>query len=614
MKPVFIVLLLIFPSFIFSQSNYYPGYIIKNSGDTLKGFIDYRDWGYSPLLINFKAANADATASEYSPETIKGFQINGFEIYKSFVGRVSTNRNIFPDLPGRLDTNTVFKPIFLKQLVTGNHLTLFYNNEVNKDRFFITEQNQMPVELKYYLYFDQDNNQEVVHDLFKGQLNLYISKFNNGDKKLSKEVETLKFEKFYLENIVSEINNVKFLQSLSYFEGYILKNNGDTLKGYIEYKNWDYSPNTINFKTDKTNEKVLEFNPESIKGFQVSGSDFYISYVGTVSDNKNIFPDLPDHIDTTTKLKSIFLKQITTGSNITLYYNNEIAKDRFFIAEKNQVAVELKYYDYYDRDNNREVVHDLYKGQLKLYINKYKAGDQQLAKHVESVKFQKDYLGNIVDEINNIAGKKEYGLNKPNNRNKPSNIRFFVGAGINSYSTTFSYVIYITYNLILTGTESYSHTNSTIGPKFDFGLDIFTNPVVQQSIFRVEFSATSVNCQTNIPSSNAFGPGVSFNVNQSSLTITPQFLFNIYNKEKIKVYLGAGFALNLVSFSKNSDGNSPTDDSVFWGYFPIQAGLVLNKNFELSYTYSSFVTTTNYSIVNVAAKLNSSVGIKYLFK
>jgi len=35
-----------------------------------------------------------------------------------------------------------------------------------------------------------------------------------------------------------------------YLPGYVLLNNGDTLKGYIQTENWKRSPVIIHFKTD----------------------------------------------------------------------------------------------------------------------------------------------------------------------------------------------------------------------------------------------------------------------------------------------------------------------------------------------------------------------------
>ena len=59
MKLILILLLVIIPEFVFSQSNYYEGYVVKNNGDTLKGYIDYRNWEYSPVSFNFKVKLTD---------------------------------------------------------------------------------------------------------------------------------------------------------------------------------------------------------------------------------------------------------------------------------------------------------------------------------------------------------------------------------------------------------------------------------------------------------------------------------------------------------------------------------------------------------------------------
>ena len=76
MKNIFIILLLLFPILTFCQTNFYKGYVIKNNGDTLKGYIDYREWVYSPKKITFKNNNV---VDSFTPDDIKGFEIKGFE-------------------------------------------------------------------------------------------------------------------------------------------------------------------------------------------------------------------------------------------------------------------------------------------------------------------------------------------------------------------------------------------------------------------------------------------------------------------------------------------------------------------------------------------------------
>ena len=405
-----------------------------------------------------------------------------------------------------------------------------------------------------------------------------------------------------------------FSQS-NYYEGYVVKNNGDTLKGYIDYRNWEYSPVSFNFKVKLTDNQIFEFRPEEVKSFQINGYEVYKTFAGNVSTNKNIFPNIPGNLDTSTIFKHIFLKPIATGNNITLFFNDEVYKDRFFIEEKNDLPMELKYYEYYSQVDNKTIIHELYKGQLKLYINKYNNGDINLLKQVESVKFEKSYLIEIVDKINKIAKAKEnYSINKGN---KKSYVRLFGGFAVNFTENNyiFSSGVYSTGALI--NPVDYNISTTIAKPSFNFGMDLFANPQIQQSIFRIEFSASFLNGNIYLPNTVGIFNNYMLNYHQSSITIIPQFIFNFFNKDKFKVYIDAGFAFNrsLYSNDKSDDlNNLPLTRDAVWGYFPFQLGTVLNKRFEFSYTYSSFYTYTNYSNVYVHNKLKSKLGFKYLFK
>ena len=124
-------------------------------------------------------------------------------------------------------------------------------------------------------------------------------------------------------------------------------------------------------------------------------------------------------------------------------------------------------------------------------------------------------------------------------------------------------------------------------------MDLFANPQIQQSIFRIEFSASFLNGNIYLPNTVGIFNNYMLNYHQSSITIIPQFIFNFFNKDKFKVYIDAGFAFNrsLYSNDKSDDlNNLPLTRDAVWGYFPFQLGTVLNKIFEFSYTYSSFYT------------------------
>lgn len=409
-----------------------------------------------------------------------------------------------------------------------------------------------------------------------------------------------------------------FAQS-NYHNGYALKNNGDTLKGVIDYREWGQNPTSIDFKQSKADNQSLKFDPKTIKGFQITGLETYESFTGNISMNKTRFPDLPTSPDTSKALAVIFLKQIATGSHITLFSHTDERKTRFFVAETNGMPVELKYFQYYE--NEKEVVEkNFYKGQLILYINKFSAGKASLLGDAERASYESTSLEKLVNDIND---NKFDTTNGGNGGRTQSSIRLFAGAGGLYTRTRYKNTNFEVIGDYGANYYSVQSTSSSTSPMINFGLDMFINPNVQRLIFRTEVSVYSVNVKLYYPIPNQY-PFVNdvLTFKQYTASLTPQLIFNIYNKDNFKVYIDGGVALNLSNYSnnriKNSDNgaNDPRilsyDLSNFWVGFPAQAGVVINKKIEvfLSYiTYAKFSPHTTEFIDNQSTGL----GIKYLF-
>jgi len=101
----------------FCQENYLPGYIINLTGDTLHGFIDYRNWNENPNKIIFKKTLTD-NLIKYTPIDIKEFRVHN-ETYESAIIKVEVS----PDKISELQTTDelVFKTdtTFLQALIKG---------------------------------------------------------------------------------------------------------------------------------------------------------------------------------------------------------------------------------------------------------------------------------------------------------------------------------------------------------------------------------------------------------------------------------------------------------------------------------------------------------------
>lgn len=379
----------------------------------------------------------------------------------------------------------------------------------------------------------------------------------------------------------------------NYHQGYVLKNNGDTLKGYVDYREWERSPKSIEFKLSKTDKDPMEFTPQSIREFRITGMEYYISYTGIVSMDKTEFPDIPVGLDTSKMLKSIFLKQVTSGKHLTLYHQKDDTKSRFFIAATNGPIIELKYYQYYS-DGSNVTESPRFKGQLSYYINQFDANDKSLINFTARTQFVENDLQEIVDKIN---GDGAIANNKPHSKES----RFFAGVGVNYTQALYD--------------DFYSHLSAaTVFPKLNAGVDVFINPNVQQLVLRLELTLSYINPKFALP----YGEIYSFN--QYTVGITPQIVFNVYNKDALKIYVDGGLSFNFSAYSNNylSYGvatpllRSPYKLEPYWANFPMQAGIVLNKKLEFALTYSGAAAYTKYEGLSVASR-SVGAGFKYLF-
>ncbi|HEY4322623.1 MAG TPA: hypothetical protein VGN20_01520 [Mucilaginibacter sp.] len=394
-----------------------------------------------------------------------------------------------------------------------------------------------------------------------------------------------------------------FAQS-NYHAGYIIKNNGDTLKGYINYKEWERSPRSIEFKINKDAKQRLQFNPITIKGFEIAGIEAYISYIGVVTMNKTALRDLSNDLDTTKKTDTLFLKKLSTGKYLTIYSNTDEIKTRLFIAESDDAPVELRYYEYYNE--NRQIISSaFYKGQFLIYIDKFKRGNNKLINMVDNANYNAADLVTVVDKMNdnNTVVKKK------------STNRLFAGFGVNNTTSQIGQTYYTTTQ----------QNDVTISPQINLGIDFFSNANVQQLIFRVEagFSYVNPKFKTLVPLVAGDQTYQVYSFNQYTASLTPQIIFNVYNKDDFKVFLGAGAAFNFSAYANNKFVIQSPDPLVVlyyaqkpykldssWANFPVQAGVTLNKKIEINFSYSGYEDYTNYGNFYARNK-TMSLGVKF---
>jgi hypothetical protein len=116
---ILLIEILLTCNYLYSQSDFKPGYIVSLSNDTSYGFIDYRNEGFNAENCIFKKS-VDKEKVSYKPEEIKSYYLNE--------GRYYISEQIVID--------SVLKYVFLELLLHGK-MDLFYYNPKSEGLYFI---------------------------------------------------------------------------------------------------------------------------------------------------------------------------------------------------------------------------------------------------------------------------------------------------------------------------------------------------------------------------------------------------------------------------------------------------------------------------------------------
>ncbi|HEX8460234.1 MAG TPA: hypothetical protein VF623_02345, partial [Segetibacter sp.] len=124
MKSLLCILAFLTPVFLFSQRNFQPGYVVTFSSDTVRGFIDYKEWNNTPTEIIFKPGKTDEGLMKFDLQNMRCFEVLGKEAYQRFIVKISLDPVALDDIDAK-DTSSRVDTVFLKVLVEGNVLSLF---------------------------------------------------------------------------------------------------------------------------------------------------------------------------------------------------------------------------------------------------------------------------------------------------------------------------------------------------------------------------------------------------------------------------------------------------------------------------------------------------------
>jgi hypothetical protein len=323
MKPLITILILALtlPLFVSAQSNYKPGYVVNLKGDTLRGFIDYQEWGSNPDAINFKKTLADPV-SKYSASDITAFGIDKLESYIKYTGPISTDLTDPNKAASEDERDTSFRmgTVFLKVLEKGNKVALYSYKDELKIRFYIGgTPDYKPVELVYRI------TRVSTEYTYRKQLSTTAYKYNELTDNIIAQIGRLEYYESDILDIVSKINHIN----------------------KTEYAKSQYSGPSFNFFAG-AGVNVNTTSPSIESPFYAAGGRSYTSYMPAVFLGMNFFVNPATRklqlrvelSEAQSQYKSLYT------SKVSPYVPTEASYDQMALAASIQLI-----YNFYNTDN-----------------------------------------------------------------------------------------------------------------------------------------------------------------------------------------------------------------------------------------------------------------------
>jgi hypothetical protein len=387
-------------------------------------------------------------------------------------------------------------------------------------------------------------------------------------------------------------------------KGYVITSSKDTLKGFIDYKEREMNPQSFRFKSQLDADTKI-YDKKTILACEIDNIDSYVAFPVAITTSSEEINNLSSGPDLRFRTDTVFLKVLQSGKNITLYAYKDQVKMRYYVKEHDAgVPLEL-IRQMYIREDGVLATGDAYIRQLRSYLQKYNEGET--TKVSGKLKYNQSELIGIAARINHQEIiKSQYNP-----------LRFYAGIGLSS-----SQAKYKGNNILANSTAV---TKTSYLPSVSAGIDFFANPAIGRLLYRADLSLMMSKSEINAVSGNQAMAAVTQQFDQVILAFTPQVIYNFYNADNFKAFIGAGLALNISAYRNNlfKRYNSFRDETEvlenetklesFYFSIPLSAGIVLHKKVQLTVSYSPPATISNYIDYTIAVQ-RSHIGIAYLFR
>ncbi|MGA2823027.1 MAG: hypothetical protein ABSE72_05825 [Bacteroidales bacterium] len=161
----------------------------------------------------------------------------------------------------------------------------------------------------------------------------------------------------------------------NFIDGYIITLKKDTLKGKIDYREWNLNPSLIHF-TDAAG-KIDIFRPDDIAGFFIPPKDHYISSHVSLDLSSFQTKDLMEYQEPKlVRDTALFLMTLVKGKASLYYFNDRNNREHYYVSKDDAPLVELLLKKSYIKSSEEHTephgyvaTVELFKGQLIALFN-----------------------------------------------------------------------------------------------------------------------------------------------------------------------------------------------------------------------------------------------------
>jgi len=321
------------------------------------------------------------------------------------------------------------------------------------------------------------------------------------------------------------ITCVSYAQT-SYKNATIINFKGDTLRGYIDYKNWDNNPDQLKFR-EKLSSPTKILSPMDILSFEVE-KDRYLSATVEISYSSSDVNRIKDNSPKPDiKVETVFLKMLIDGDKSLYSYKNTSSEDNFYI--KNNGKFELLIYKKYIEKESFKILENLnYRNQLYAYFEY----PLHLQSAIEKTRYTQLSMHHIFELYDNHQEQKN-----TNYKSKKDSVKLTLGASIGGMHRSLN-IRDIGY----------------FAPKTTPAFGIFFNVALPRNFQRLNLYSDLVYVYSKYKDKkDIYETGFStativdaYNLDLSSLKLSHSIRYIFYQREGFGVFLQAGITNSLV--------------------------------------------------------------------